>query len=179
MLRNSDSEFGLVARFFHWAIFLMIAGAALGAILLDEMPPGATRSTVMGLHKSFGVAILLLAVLRLAWRFANPRPAALGNNRIENALAPPVHFLLYALIIAQPICGILMVQSGGYPVSFFGLFQLPTFLTADPGLHHTLKETHETLAGILMAVVGIHALAALKHHFLDKNRTLMRMLVGR
>lgn len=90
-----------------------------------------------------------------------------------------MHIFLYILLLSQPIAGILMSQSFAHPVYPFGLFKVPTFVDENIRLGKMLHEIHETLWVVLAISVGIHAAAALKHHFIEKNRTLMRMIQGR
>jgi cytochrome b561 len=178
MLKNTTDSYGLIARLFHWIVFLMVIGMIIGGNIAADMPPGPDKTVMIGMHKSFGFMILLLVVLRLLWRLANPRPRDLGTSGIENKLGHAMHIFLYILLLTQPAVGILMSQSFGHPVSPFGWFNMPTFVSENIRLGKMLLEVHETLWVVLAISVGIHAAAALKHHFIEKNRTLMRMILG-
>ena len=179
MLKNTTDSYGLIARLFHWIIFLMVIGVIIGGDIAADMPSGPGKSQMIGIHKSFGFTILVLVVLRLLWRLINPLPRDLGTSRIENKLGHAMHIFLYILLLSQPIIGILMSQSFGHPVSPFDWFKVPTFVSDNIRLGKILLEIHETLWVVLAISVGIHAAAALKHHFIEKNRTLMRMILGR
>jgi len=179
MLKNTTDSYGLIARLFHWIIFLMVIGIIIGGNIAADMPTGPDKSQLIGMHKSFGFTILVLVLLRLLWRFANPRPRDLGTSRIENKLGHAMHIFLYILLLSQPTIGILMSQSFGHPVYPFDLFQVPTFVSDNVRLGKILLEIHETLWVVLAISVGIHAAAALKHHFVEKNRTLLRMILGK
>lgn len=179
MYRNTDESFGLVSRLFHWVIFLMVVGMLIGGAVLEDLPGGAFKSLVMGLHKSTGVAILLLMILRLWWRYVNPRPRDLGPSAFENQLGRLMHIFLYVLLFLQPIFGILMSQAFGHSVTFFGLFTLPTLMGRNPGAGSVFSEMHEVTALLLTICVVIHAAAAVKHHYIDRDRTLMRMIFGK
>jgi cytochrome b561 len=179
MLKNTTDSYGLIARLFHWIIFLMVIGIIIGGNIAADMPTGPDKSQLIGMHKSLGFTILVLVLLRLLWRFTNPRPRDLGTSRIENKLGHTMHIFLYILLLSQPTIGILMSQSFGHPVYPFDLFQVPTFVNDNIRLGKMLLELHETLWVVLAISIAVHAAAALKHHFIEKNRTLMRMILGR
>lgn len=179
MLKNTTDRYGLIARLFHWIVFLMVIGAVAGGLAVEDMPSGPEKFYMISMHKSFGFTILVLVLLRLLWRAANPRPRDLGTSRFQNALGHAMHVFLYLLLLSQPITGMLMSQSFGHPVYPFDLFQVPTVVNENIRLAKILLEIHETQWVVLAIAVGIHAAAALKHHFIDKNRTLLRMILGR
>jgi cytochrome b561 len=179
MLKNTTDSYGLIARLFHWVIFLMVTGIIIGGNIAADMPNGPGKAEMIGLHKSFGFTILVFVLLRLIWRMVNPRPRDLGTNGFQNRLGHAMHLFLYVLLMLQPAVGILMSQSFGHPVTPFHLFSLPTVVSENIRLGKILLEIHETLWVVLAISVGIHAAAALKHHFIEKNRTLMRMILGR
>lgn len=179
MLKNTPDSYGLIARLFHWMIFLMIIGVIIGGNIAADMPNGPGKAEMIGMHKSFGFAILVLVVLRLLWRLVNPLPRDLGTSRIENKLGHAMHILLYILLLSQPTIGILMSQFFGHPVYPFDLFKVPTFVSDNIRLGKILLEIHETLWIVLAISVAVHAAAALKHHFIEKNRMLMRMIQGK
>jgi len=179
MLINTTDSYGWIARLFHWIIFLMVIGLIIGGNIAADMPTGPDKTFMIGMHKSFGFAILVLVVLRLLWRLANPLPRDLGTSRIENKLGHAMHIFLYILLLMQPAIGILMSQSFGHPVSPFGWFNAPTFVNENIRLGKILLEIHETLWVVLAISVAVHVVAALKHHFIEKNRTLMRMILGK
>jgi cytochrome b561 len=119
----------------------------------------------------------VLAFIRLGWRLANPVPAALSNMKgWQERVASLMHWALYALILVTPLAGWMMSSAKNYPVSFFGLFTWPNLVAPDENLFKTLKETHEILATVMVSLALLHMLAALKHHFIDKDNILRRML---
>ena len=179
MLKNTIDSYGLIARLFHWIIFLMVIGVIIGGDIAADMPTGPGKAVMIGMHKSFGFTILFLAVLRLLWRLTNPRPRDLGSSQFQNKLGHTMHIFLYILLLSQPTIGILMSQSFGHPVYPFDLFKVPTFVNENIRMGKILLEIHETIWVVLAISVGIHAAAALKHHFIEKNRTLMRMIQGK
>jgi cytochrome b561 len=179
MLKNTMEGYGLITRLFHWIMVLLVAGTIIDGDMAADMISGPDKTAMIGMHKSFGFLILVLAVFRLVWRLINLSPKDLGEHPFQNKLGHAMHILLYILLLLQPLSGILMSQAFGYPVRFFGLFMLPVLIHENMPLGKVLLETHETAWVILAAAVGIHAAAALKHHFIEKNRTLMRMIVGK
>lgn len=179
MLKNTLDSYGLIARLFPWIVFLMAIGIIVGGNIAADMPTGPDKTVMIGMHKSFGFTILVLVGLRLLWRLTNPRPHDLGTRGLENKLGHAMHVFLYILLLTQPSIGILMSQSFGHPVSPFGWFNLPTFVNENIRLGKILLELHEALWVVLAISVGIHSAAALKHHFIEKNRTLTRIILGR
>jgi cytochrome b561 len=145
--------------------------------IAHDLPLGAEKIALLARHKSVGITILMLATLRLIWRWLNPVPALPGTLKpYERFLAHVTHIGLYALLFAMPVTGWLMSSARNFPVSWFGFFQLPDLVTPDRRLYDTLHETHEMLGNALIAVAVLHVLAALKHHFVLKDDTLRRML---
>lgn len=178
MLINTRESYGLIGRFLHWFVFILVTGMLLGGVLISFLPSGGFRVFVVSAHKSTGVVVLLLMSVRLLWQFYNPRPRDLGNIPVLNYIAHVLHIWLYVLLILQPLSGILMSQAYGYPVTIFGAFKLPPLIWNSPALGSVWGEIHRATAVVLSMAIAIHAAAALKHHFIDRDRTLMRMLKG-
>jgi len=175
--RNSAHGYGAVAKLLHWSIVLLIIAQYVIIEAIEELPDGVEKFAIITRHKSLGMLVLGLALVRIAWRFSNGRrPAPVSMPRAQRIAAAAGHGLLYVLILAQPISGWLMSSAANYPVTFFGLFQFPALVGADHGAHEFYEELHEALFVALAIIAGIHALAALYHHFLLKDDTLRRML---
>lgn len=179
MFMNTRDQYGLVARLLHWLIFVLVAGMLVGGTVLSFLPSGGFKSVVIVGHKSLGVLILFLMIGRLLWRGYNPKPRVLGTNPALNYVAHVVHIILYVLLLLQPVAGILMSQAYGYPVVVFGLAELPPLVWHSPMLGNFFREVHGVTAVLLAVTIVVHAAAALKHHFIDRDRTLMRMINGR
>nr|VFJ54190.1 MAG: cytochrome b561 [Candidatus Kentron sp. DK] len=176
MLKNTETGYGAIAKAFHWLLFLMIGFMIVGGNMIAAMPRGAEKFEAIGAHKSLGLLILALILFRLAWRLVNVRPKdPEGVSAIQNRIAHAAHWLLYGLMLAQPLTGILMSQAAGYPVSFFGLFQLPALLGKNPPLAEFFHGAHGVVWVLLALVVITHAGAALYHHFVLKDDVLRRM----
>lgn len=176
-LRNTTAGWGAVSQTFHWVIVALVATQVALALTAHDLPPGIEKLALLARHKSVGITILLLAIARLAWRAANPVPDLPSALRpYERALARFTHFALYALLFAMPLTGWMMSSARGFPVSWFGLVQLPDLVPADRGLYDVFHETHEVLARVLGAIVLLHIAGALKHHFVLRDAVLRRML---
>ena len=140
------------------------------------MPLSPARITGYSWHKWLGVTVFFLVILRLVWRATHPAPQLEIKMPVWQERAMQLtHFALYLLMIVIPLVGWLMSSAKGYTVNYFGLFELPDLLSKDKALGHQLKDLHEYLADILVALVCLHVLAALKHQFIDKDGLLSRM----
>jgi cytochrome b561 len=176
-IRNSRERWGSLSQTLHWVIVALIAlQAALGLTGL-MLPLGIEKLAVLARHKSIGITILGLAVVRLLWRWLNPTPPLPGNLRpYERLLAHFTHAALYVLLFAMPLSGWLMSSARGFPVSWFNLVQLPDLVPKSKALYGAMVTTHAALAISLAAIVTLHIAGALKHHLLLKDDTLRRML---
>ena len=174
---NSSERYGAIAQALHWIVAALVVTQFILASLADDLPLGAAKLAMLARHKSVGMTILMLAVLRLVWRIGHAPPALpTAMPQYEKRLARITHGLMYLLLFAMPLSGWLMSSAKNYPVSWFGLFAWPNLIAPDPVKFDFLKETHEVLATTLFCVALLHIAAALKHHFYDKNDVLRRML---
>ena len=179
MLKNTANSYGVVAKGFHWLLFLMLTFSIVAGNFLASMPKGAEKLQAAGMHKSFGAVILMLVMLRLVWRLMNETPRLPDETTAGEAfMAKAMHRGLYLLMFAQPLSGIMMSQAAGFPVSFFGLFEFPVFLAKDPELAKTFLSIHGTVWILLVIAVIGHAGAALHHHFIRKDNVLKQMTTG-
>jgi cytochrome b561 len=177
--RNTSVRYGYVAQTLHWAIVALIVAQLTLAKIADGLPLGLQKLAVLARHKSVGITILGLAVVRLAWRLFDRPPALPPMPRWQVIAARWNHWALYALLFAMPVTGWLMSSASNYPVSWFGLAQLPDFVAPDAALKERLETVHETLARVLIALAIVHLAAALKHQFVDRNGLIFRMLPWR
>ena len=175
--RNTARSWGSLSKALHWLIVLLIINQWVIAARADSLPLGAAKLQAIGWHKSFGMTILALTIIRLVWRWMNPVPSLDGVTKSwERMLAGFSHLLLYGLIFAMPISGWLMSSARNFPVSWFGLFQFPDLVSADNTLYRFMQDLHGALFAALVCVALLHIAGALKHHFIDKNDVLRRML---
>lgn len=174
---DSDKRFGLVTIVNHWLAALLIIGMLGLGLYMADLPKGEWKGQLFGIHKSFGILVLLLGAARIGWRLGNTWPEPLGVARPwQLKAARLLHLLLLAMMLALPLSGWALSSAGDHPVSFFGLFTLPPLLMVDDALAELMSEVHETLAWTLIALLVLHAGAALRHHFLVHDATLKRML---
>ncbi len=179
MMKNTANTFGVVAKSFHWLLFLMLTFSIVAGNFLASMPKGAEKLEAAGMHKSFGIVLLTLIMLRLVWRLINETPRLPNETTAGEAfIAKAMHWGLYVLMFAQPLAGIMMSQAAGFPVSFFGFFELPVFLDKNPELAKTFLSIHGTVWILLVIAVIGHAGAALHHHFIRKDNVLKQMTTG-
>lgn len=178
-LRNTDTAYGSLAQSFHWIIALMILVLWCVGLYMTGLEVSPQRLKLYSYHKWAGVTVFALVLARLAWRFISPPPALpAGMSAWEKLAASLGHKLLYLLLFAIPLSGWMMSSAKGYQTVYFGVLPIPDLLSKNPELGKLLEEVHEYLNFFLMAVVAGHAGAALKHHFVDKNNVLARMVPG-
>lgn len=174
-LKNTDSHFGLIAILFHWIIALLIIGMLGVGLYMTSLPIGIQKLKIYGWHKECGILVLGLVLLRIIWRLSNKTPV-LSLPRWEHIAARLAHLALYGLMLAMPISGWLMTSAAGLAPSFFGLFTLPNLLAPNHDLKELFELIHTWLAYALIATIALHFCAALKHHFIDKDDILKRMI---
>jgi cytochrome b561 len=161
----------------HWLVAIMILCAAGFGLVLDDMKFSPAKLQYIAYHKWMGLTIFALVAFRLIWRVSKPAPPLPGNMPAwQRNAANASHFLLYALMLLTPLVGWLQSSAAGITVTWFNLFTLPSPLVKDKELAHLLMETHAVLAFSILGLVVLHAAAALKHHFVDLDDVLTRML---
>lgn len=176
-LKNSTTKYGWLAQLFHWTIVALIVTQFVLALRADDLPRGPALIATLGLHKSVGITIFALAIARLIWRWLNPVPPMPSNvPRWQQLAARASHFGLYALILIMPLFGWMMSSARNFPVSWFGAFTLPDLIEPNEQAYHFFHEGHEILARVLLFLALLHIAAALKHHFIDRDEVLTRML---
>lgn len=184
-MSTTSPRYTAVAIILHWLIAIMLAGQIFGGWLAaDEGTPRAQAFQLFQLHKSFGLTILALSLARLGWRLGHrppPMPEAMAGW--ERAAARGVHVLFYILIIAMPLSGWALISSAPYTVTtmYFGLFEvplLPVFSDVMRGkeTHEALESAHSALVWLTIGLLVLHVGAALKHHFVNRDGVLSRML---
>ena len=169
-----QTRYSSPAIFFHWAIFLLVALAYL-AIEIRGPKGSDSRAFWMNVHLTAGTFVLVLSVLRVLWRVVSRVPEPIPQTTLLRWLSKLAHFALYAFIIAQPLLGIMTINMGGKPVSLDWLGVSFTLFGPDKALRPTIKEAHELIGNAFYFVIGLHALAALYHHFIRRDDVLRRM----
>lgn len=166
------------AQLLHWLIALLIVALAVIGLWMTAMESSLAKINVFLLHKSLGITVLALAGLRLAWRIATTHPPEVPGPAWQRRSASLVHFLLYAMMFVMPLSGWLFNSASNFPLHWFGLVKLPALWAPDPLVKHWALWVHETGFWVLCVLVVVHAGAALKHHYVDHDDTLRRMLPG-
>lgn len=173
---NTKDSFSLTTKLLHWLIALHMMGLiALGWWMIDLSFYSSWYYFAPFLHKSFGLIVFVLGVILLVTK-SRKRPAPMNNHsRLESFASKIAHWLLFASVITIPVSGYIFTTFTGDPVSFFNLFELPALLSVSETLRDWAIDFHIYASYGLLAVILAHAGGALKHHFLDRDRTLRRM----
>lgn len=164
------------AIFLHWFMALALVANFILGLTMSDLQTSPQKLQFYSWHKWAGITLLGLVTLRLIWRGIARAPALLPAPVWQRRLAHLSHILLYALMFAIPLSGWLMSSAGGFTVNYLGVLALPDLVGKDKALFETLKEVHETLNYTLLGLVILHVLAALKHHFVERDASLRRIL---
>lgn len=177
-LKNTRNSYGSVSKFLHWLIALSVIAMLLAGMSFSYLPKSEFRHTLVYIHKSAGITILGLMIIRLLWRWINTTPALPQKTaRWEHSATHIVQYLFYITVIAIPVTGVVMSVAGGHPLPFWWIANVPLpFIPANTGLSHTMYTWHGYLAWTIAGLIVIHTLAALKHHFVNKDDVLKRMM---
>ena len=162
-------------KLIHWLTALIILGLLSIGFFMTGLEYSQDKLQLYNLHKSFGLLILVLFAVRIMALIAKGRPKPLPTHKKwEKTLSHIIHGLLYMALIAMPISGWVMSSAGDFPISFFGL-EVPDITGKNKELFNFSREAHELMAFGLIALIGLHFLGAMKHHFIDRDETLKRM----
>lgn len=179
MIRNTPDRWGLVARLLHWLMAALFVLQLASGWIADQMGRSPAKADLMTGHKSLGITLLLLAALRLLWRWSNEVPALPPATPARDArLAGAGHAALYALTFALPLSGWLAASTSIIPWKLWWLVPWPRLAEPDQGLHDLSSSTHEWLVWALVVLLAVHVAAALRHHFALRDGILLRMWRG-
>jgi cytochrome b561 len=167
---GTEIRYGAVAQAFHWATAILVFAAWLVA--------EGDRSSTITLHETLGLAVFVLVAVRLLWRAFDRQPEQ-PMPRVLSWSSKAVHWLLYGLLFAIPVSAMVGTQLEGHPLMIYGLGNLGPYLTVSRDVGHQILEVHETMGTAIIWLAGLHAAAALFHHFFLKDRVLKAMLPGR
>jgi cytochrome b561 len=179
-LVNSQMRYGAIPVALHWlTVMCVIAGWLLGQ-LMDAFPKGPPRVSALWAHMTLGELVMAFLFVRLVWRIVDPPPPLEptwfgGWLMVASKLG---HVILYALLLAVPLVGIIVQLKEGKPLPIFGVWNVLSPWPRDHVTAESILEVHEVLANALLIMAGIHAAAALIHHYVLRDRTLVRMLPG-
>lgn len=177
MYKNTKKGFGLVSILIHWLSAIAIIGLfALGYWMVDLDYYSEWYRTGPYIHKSIGLLLLLVTVFRFFWKLLNDKPSALTDSKSEAKVSSIAHLLLYALMLVVLISGYLISTADGRGIEVFTWFTVPSLGELFVDQEDIAGLIHEYAAYIIIGLALLHALAALKHHFIDRDNTLTRML---
>jgi cytochrome b561 len=177
-IKNTTKHYGWVSIFLHWFVALTVIGLfALGYWMVDLDYYNPWNKQGPDLHKSIGMLLFFVMIFRLIWRSAQIKPKALKTHSdTEKKLGHFMHVFLYTALFILMICGYLISTADGRAIEVFQLISIMSFGELFTNQEDLAGAVHKYLAYLLMCSVVLHALAALKHHFIDKDNTLTRML---
>jgi cytochrome b561 len=179
MTSPADSRYTAPAIALHWVLALALFASFSVGVYMTELPLSPQRLKLYNWHKWAGVTILLLSALRMGWRLTHPAPADLPGPAWQLRAAHLTHGALYLLFFAVPLVGWAYSSAAGFPVVWFGVLPLPDFVNPDKALAEAIKPWHAALAWTMAGLVLLHIAAALKHHLVDRDGLLSRMLPNR
>ncbi|SIS91485.1 cytochrome b561 [Thalassolituus maritimus] len=174
-MRKGGKYYSPATKMVHWLMAIIIIGLLVVGTLLENMANGPEKFELMALHKSVGVLALFLFFLRIPLRIINPVRPVSGVPKSTQMVAGAVKGLLYLSMLLMPVSGILMSQSAGYSVAMFG-WEIPTLVAENEQLNEIAGLTHGIVSKVLMALIALHVLGALYHHFIRRDETLRRMI---
>ena len=165
----------------HWLLAVALVGIFSVGLYMADLPFSPQRLKLYNWHKWAGISILTLSAIRLLWRLSHrppelPQSVSLGMPRWQMQAYHATHWLMYALFFVVPLVGWAYSSAAGFPIVLFGVLPLPDFVSASKPLAEMIKPWHEYSAFALAGLVLLHVGAALKHHFIDKDGLVLRML---
>ena len=177
-LRNTSTRYGWVSIVIHWSVALVVFGLfALGLWMVGLDYYSMWRKDAPDLHKSIGITLFAVMLVRIVWRLLSPPPPALASySRMTRIGAAFGHAFLYLGLFAVMIAGYLISTADGVGIPVFGLFEIPAVVSGLPDQADVAGLVHLYLAWVLVVFAGLHGVAAFKHHFIDRDATLVRML---
>jgi len=178
--RNTAANYGYIAQTLHWVMALSFIAMFIIAEVMMHMTTDPTNTffgsgkwALYGLHKSVGMVLLLLIILRILWKVSNPKPPLNGQG-VQKLLAAITHYGLYAVMLIMPLSGYVMSSAGGYGVKVFGL-KLPDLLGENKPLGSLAHSVHHYASEAVYILVALHLIGALFHHYVVKDDTFLRM----
>lgn len=175
-IKNDASHYGLLTIILHWLMAVLIIGLLILGLYMVQLPISLQKLKLYGWHKAYGFLALFLFIVRLVWRLINRTPA-LNLPRWEVISARSVHALFYVFMLLMPLTGWMITSAAGLPASFFGLITLPNLVGPDDHLRQIFEAAHQWFGYALIALIALHAAAALKHYVINKDDILQRMIL--
>jgi cytochrome b561 len=160
----------------HWIVAALVITAIAFGWTMTEMVFSPLKLRLYNWHKWVGATVLILMFVRTLWRLVHPAPAPLPMPAWQRLSARALHGLLYVMLLVQPLTGWIFSNAEGFPVVYLGLIPLPNLVGKDKALGEFVKELHSVGGWVIAVAIGLHVLAAIKHHYVDHDDTLRRML---
>jgi len=175
-IKNTATRYGFPSKLLHSILMVcVIAMLIIGSLM--GFAPDSFKPTIYMVHKSIGLFTFLCAILFAIWSLMNPKPEFPSNmTAVEISLAKLVHSLLYISIMFMPMIGWLMSSAGGRVPTFFNLFTMPALISEDKVLAGFFADLHNAFAWLIFSLIVIHTIGALKHHFINKDEVLKRIM---
>lgn len=173
--KDTSSNYGSVSRFNHWIGALLVLALLGIGLYFEDLPRGDARRFWRSLHVSVGALAALFLLWRVWWRARSASPLALPQAPAMQKFSKLVHWLLLAGIAVMAVTGPLTIWSAGRAIAVFGLFSIPSPMTASEALHEAMEEVHGFTADALIILIGLHLLGVLKHQFIDRDNIMARM----
>jgi cytochrome b561 len=176
-LKNTATSYGSTTKFFHWTVALCVIALLIVGFMMDDIQNKALKMQVYNLHKLLGLTVLILMLSRLVWRLLNIQPGYPASvPRWEQRAARSVHDLLYLTLIIMPLSGWIMSTAAGHPPYLGSYLIKAPFISVSQSTAQFFNNLHSAFAWIIPGLISIHIAAAIKHHLIDKNNVLLRML---
>lgn len=175
-LQRRDDRYGIPAISLHWGMALLVVGGWFVGQWMTDLPFSPLKLKVYSWHKWNGVLVFVLLFVRLGVRWVQPPPPGEPMPRWQTRLVQAAHVLLYLLLALVPLSGWLYSSAAGFTTVWFGVWPLPDLVPKDAALKVLFRSLHGGLTSALVVVVALHVLAAFKHHVIDRDRVLTRML---
>lgn len=175
-----EKQYTSLAKWLHWIMAVTIIALFALGLYMSDLPISPEKFKLFAWHKWAGVCIFILAVVRILWRLTHTPPTLPEHmHPLEKIAAHMGHYVLYLLMLLIPLSGWLMSSAKGFQTVLFGMLPIPDLLEKNAVLGNQLQQVHFSLNLFLAIVVLGHLAAALKHHFIDKDNVLTRMLPSR
>ena len=178
IIKNTLSSYGFVSKNFHWIMALIILFNFTLGYFMGDLDKGPLRFFIFNFHKSIGILVIVLIILRFLWRLFNLVPTPLSKNNLLNKLSKFVHYFFYFILLVVTFSGWTYSSARGGPFNVFGLFSVPALVEKNEEIGKIARDIHSISVYIFIAFVALHILATLYHHYFLKDKTLKRMWFG-
>lgn len=177
MIHNTNSSYGLISIFNHWVsglLFLAILGMGF---YMEYLPRSPLKTYLLDLHQVLSIVLMGLIAIRILWKFATPTPNIIRSYSLwEMYLAKSVHILLLISLILMPISGWILLNAEDQDLVFMQHYVLPRIVEPSPQLYTLARSMHVVLPEVIVGLIFLHLLGTIKHHLIDKDNTLKRMI---